>query len=122
MDPSVSPAAPGPIPGPRFTRLLFLVALALGGIAVSARLVHGLRTGDVPWIEMALPVSLMLMLTGITIGPRRPRLYYPVLAVSFVLLVASYVIPRHGRGTRASKATVPAAPVAAPTIAGTDRG
>ena len=93
------PASPpaGATPGPRFTRYLFLLALALGAVALGVRLARGLRTGRFDWLEMTLPAAVVLMLGAILAGPRRARFYYPLLALSFVLLVSFYVLPHRMR-------------------------
>ncbi len=88
-----SPTAPAVMPGSRFTRILFAVAFALGAVTFGVRLVRGLRGGDVQWLEMTLPAAVLVMLTAILTGPRRPWLYYPLLVVSFALLVGFYVTP-----------------------------
>lgn len=105
------PASPPAAQPSRFTRVLYVVALALGLTSLGVRLVDGVRTGRVNWIEMAAPAGVLLALSGIMLGPRRPWLYYPLLVVSFALLVASYAVPRRRRP--------PAAPLRAPVSVGT---
>ena len=96
-------------PGSRFTRLLFTIALALGVVALGVRLVRGVRAGQVEWLEMALPAAAILGLGAIVAGARRPWLYYPLLVVSFSLLVAFYALPH-----RVRRAPAPAAAPLAP--------
>jgi hypothetical protein len=105
-----SPTPPAAAPGSRFTRLLFVVATALASVAIGTRLVRGLRTGTVPWLEITLPLAAVLMLAGIMVGPRRRVAYYTLLAAAFALLVTFYATPRHG-----------AAPPRAPAAAGAAR-
>ena len=100
-------------PGSRFTRLLFAIALGLGVIVLGARIVRGVRTGHVDWLEMALPAAVLLSLGGIVAGPRRPLLYYPLLVAGFALLVAFYALPHQVRPAPRPAAPAPAAaPVA----------
>jgi hypothetical protein len=82
----------------RFTRVLYAIALGLGALALGSRIVHGVQTGSVEWLQMALPTAVLLALSAIMAGPRRPLLYYPLLVVGAALLVVFYVTPRHGRG------------------------
>lgn len=95
--PGRAPAATPVMPGSRFTRLLFAVAITLGAIAIGARLVRGLRTGHVEWLEMSLPAAAMLGMSAVMVGPRRPALYYPLLVAGFALLVAFYALPHRVR-------------------------
>jgi hypothetical protein len=114
------PASPTATPAPpesRFTRVLFAAAIALGAITLGVRLVRGLRTGDVEWLEMSLPAAAMLMLGAIMAGPRRRWAYYPLLAVSFALLIAFYALPhrvRRDAGSRRPPQRAAAAPAPAP--------
>ena len=103
-----------PTPGSRFTRLLFALAAGLGAIVLGVRLARGLRTGHVDWLEMALPAAVLLGLGGIVAGPRRPRLYYPLLVAGFALLVAFYALPHRVRRAPqpAAAAPAPGAPAA----------
>ncbi|CAA9312880.1 MAG: hypothetical protein AVDCRST_MAG11-1609 [uncultured Gemmatimonadaceae bacterium] len=98
-----------PTPGSRFTRLLFAIALGLGVVVLGVRLVRGVRTGYVDWLEMALPTAVLLGLGGIVAGPRRPWLYYPLLVAGFALLVAFYALPHRVRPTSRPAAPAPAA-------------
>ena len=91
--PPAAPPDPRPHAASRFTRVLFAAGLVLGTLTVGARLVRGYRTGDVQWIELAAPLAIVLGLTGVMIGPRRPYLYYPVLLASAVLLLLFYASP-----------------------------
>jgi hypothetical protein len=111
------PPAPAATPGAQFTRLLFALALALGTITMGSRLLRGARTGQVDWLELALPGAVMLMLGGVLAGPRRRWLYYPLLATAFALLVTFYVSPHRVRRADAPPAAPSARPAAAPAPA-----
>ena len=96
IDYTARPAGDAPRPS-RFTRLLYALALALGAVALGVRVIQGACTAHIDWLAMTAPAGVLLGLTGIMVGQRRPLIYYPVLAVSFALIVASYAIPRHRR-------------------------
>jgi hypothetical protein len=76
---------------------------------MGSRLVRGARTGQVDWLELALPGAVMLMLGGVMAGPRRRWLYYPLLAAAFALLVTFYALPHRVRRADAPPAAAPAA-------------
>lgn len=104
------PSTPAPVEGSRFTRLLFAIAIAIAAVALGSRLVRGLRTGEVPWLDMALPGAAILMLAGILVGPRRRWLYVPLLVTSFALLVTFYALPHRPPAPPEAPAARPAAP------------
>ena len=89
-----APAATGDGPPSRFTRVLYIAVVVLATIALGVRIADGLRTGRTDWLGMTAPAGVLLGLTAIIVGPRRPVLYYPLLVVSFALVVASFAIPR----------------------------